>query len=89
MAVTAEQKKATITKFRRHEKDSGSAEVQIANLTDRIQELSGHLSGHAKDHHSRRGLVMMVSKRNRLLKYFARVNPEGYKTLIGRLGLRK
>jgi small subunit ribosomal protein S15 len=89
MAVTAEQKTATITKYRRHEKDSGSAEVQIANLTDRIQELAGHLGGHAKDHHSRRGLVMMVSKRNRLLKYFARVNPEGYKTLIGRLGLRK
>lgn len=89
MAISAETKAATIKSFRRHETDSGSPETQIAILTDRIKSLSGHLQQHRKDVHSRRGLLMMVSRRNRLLRYLARTNHEKYTETIQRLGLRK
>ncbi len=89
MAITAEAKTATIKSFRRHEKDSGSPETQIALLTERIKELSGHLQQHRKDVHSRRGLLMMVSRRNRLLRYLSRTNHDKYAETIQRLGLRK
>src|SRR5436189_280313 len=72
-----------------HPTDSGSPAVQIALLTERINGLSGHLQNHSKDNHSRRGLVLMVSKRNRLLKYLGRVDRDRYTALIARLGLRK
>jgi small subunit ribosomal protein S15 len=89
MALSTAQRAETRTKYRRHEKDSGSPEVQIAMLTARINQVAGHLSGHDKDNHGRRGLVLMVSKRNKLLKYLARTNPDDYQKLISRLGLRK
>lgn len=79
----------TISEHRRHEKDSGSPEVQIALLTSRIEELSQHTQAHKKDHHSRRGLTLMVGRRNRLLKYLSREDHSKYQALIGRLGLRK
>ncbi len=89
MAILAEVKTQVISTNRRHGTDVGSPEVQIALLTARIKEVAEHLKGHMKDNHSRRGLVQMVSKRNRLLRYLARVNPDSYKTLIKRLELRK
>lgn len=89
MSVLAERKAKIITDYRTHDKDTGSPEVQIAILTERIRELSDHLKTHAKDAHSRRGLIILVGKRNRLLRYIARINPEGYKALIKRLELRK
>ena len=73
----------------RHERDTGSAEVQIALLTQRIQELTEHLKTHKKDHSSRRGLLKMVGKRSSLLKYLARTDRGRYQGIIGRLGLRK
>lgn len=87
--IAAETKKNVISDFARHEKDSGSPEVQIAILTSRIKEVSDHLKGHKLDHHSRRGLIQMVNRRNRLLKYLARTDREKYLETIGRLGLRK
>jgi small subunit ribosomal protein S15 len=89
MPIAAQRKAKLVQDYRTHEKDSGSAQVQIALLTERINEVSEHLKGHVKDHHSRRGLLMMVGKRNRLLKYLARTDPQAYKSLIARLGLRK
>jgi small subunit ribosomal protein S15 len=89
MSITVEQRKEAVSKNRISTKDSGSADVQIALLTTRINELTGHLQVNKKDNSSRRGLVLMVSKRNRLLKYLARTEPERYTALIGRLGLRK
>lgn len=78
-----------VGQFRRHEKDSGSPEVQIALLTERINYMTRHMRSFAKDHHSRRGLVGMVNKRNRHLKYLRSNEPERYRALIERLGLRK
>jgi small subunit ribosomal protein S15 len=75
--------------FRRHESDCGSPEVQIASMTARILELTDHLKTHKHDHHSRRGLIMLVGKRNRLLKYISRTNREAYQSTIKKLGLRK
>jgi len=75
--------------FRPHESDCGSPEVQIAALTARILELTDHLKTHKHDHHSRRGLIMLVGKRNRLLKYISRTNREAYQATIKKLGLRK
>ena len=75
--------------FKRHESDCGSPEVQIASLTKRIVELNDHLQDHKHDYHSRRGLILMVGKRNRLLKYLARANREAYQATIKKLGLRK
>ena len=89
MAITAEKKTQLISEFRRDEKDSGSPEVQVSILTERINNLTGHLKGHKHDNHSRRGLLQMVSTRNSRLRYLARTNRVAYQTLIGRLGLRK
>jgi small subunit ribosomal protein S15 len=89
MALLAETRKSIATKHRRHEKDSGSPEVQIALLTAKIAAVADHLKSHNKDHHSRRGLLLMVGKRNRLLRYLARTNPTSYQALITSLGLRK
>jgi len=75
--------------FRQHESDTGSPEVQIAQLTARIRHLTEHMKANKKDFASRRGLLMMVSRRNRLLRYLQRTDREGYQKLIGRLGLRK
>jgi small subunit ribosomal protein S15 len=89
MALLAENRKSIASKHRRHDKDSGSPEVQVAMLTAKIASVAEHLQGHDKDHHSRRGLLLMVGKRNRLLRYLARTNPSGYTGLISKLGLRK
>lgn len=78
-----------MTGHRQHETDTGSPEVQVALLTERINELSEHFKVHAKDHHSRRGLLKMVSRRRRLLDYLRRKDVERYRGLIGRLGLRR
>ena len=80
---------ATITEHRLHETDTGSPEVQVALLTERINELSDHFKTHAKDHHSRRGLLRIVSQRRRLLEYLRRSDPVRYQELIQRLGLRR
>lgn len=87
--IAAEKKQNTIKSFRRHDGDSGSPEVQIAVLTDRIGEITEHLKSHKHDHATRRGLLMMVGRRNRLLRYMQRTNRESYQQLIKRLGLRK
>ncbi len=89
MTITAEKKTQLISEFQRDEKDSGSPEVQVSILTERINNLTQHLRDHKHDFHSRRGLLQMVSTRNRLLRYLARTNRAAYQTLIGRLGLRK
>jgi len=90
MPVAKEQKKAeTIKEHRKHEKDTGSAEVQVALLTERINHLAEHLKTHKKDHASRRGLLMMVGHRSKLLKRLARVDRAGYLELIRKLGIRK
>ena len=83
-------RKADIVKdYQKHEKDTGSPEVQIALLTVRIKELTEHFKIHKKDHHSRRGLLKLVSQRRRQLDYLKRIDIERYRSLIGRLGLRK
>ncbi|HTV56446.1 MAG TPA: 30S ribosomal protein S15 [Terriglobia bacterium] len=89
MALTAEKKTSLIEGFRVHAKDTGSPEVQVALLTERIAYLNDHFRAHRKDHSSRRGLLVMVSKRKRLLEYLRRSNPEGYRQVIQRLGIRK
>ena len=78
-----------IDKFRTHEKDTGSPEVQVALLTERSNGLQGHFRDHSKDHHSRRGLLKMVSQRRRLLNYLRSNSLQRYQTLIGELGLRR
>lgn len=87
--MTVERKQEIINAFRRDEKDTGSSEVQIALLTERINELTEHLKVHKKDNHSRRGLLKMVGKRRNLLNYLSRKNAESYKELVQKLGLRK
>jgi len=87
--ITAEKKQQVVEEFRRDESDTGSPEVQIALLTSRINEVAIHLRQHKHDFHSRRGLVMMVGKRNRLLRYLARTDRDRYLETIKRLGLRK
>ncbi len=89
MTISAEKKTQIIQDYRRADTDSGSPEIQVALLTERITTLNDHLKGHKHDYASRRGLLLMVSKRNRLLKYLANTNRGQYQTLIGRLGLRK
>ena len=89
MAMTKDRKTELIDTYRRKAADTGSPEVQIALLTERITQLTEHLRTHKKDHASRRGLLMMVSKRNSLLKYLAKTTPERYKAIIAKLGLRK
>lgn len=87
--ISAQRKQNSIREHRTHANDSGSPDVQIALLTERISALSEHLQGHKKDNSSRRGLTLMVAKRNRLLKYLAREDADRYTGLIGKLGLRK
>ena len=89
MTITAERKQQLLKDHQRHGTDSGSPEVQIAVLTERISELTEHLQTHKHDHGSRRGLLLMVGRRNRLLKYLSRTRRESYQALIKRLGLRK
>ncbi|MBP7860291.1 30S ribosomal protein S15 [bacterium] len=89
MGLALEQKKEIIASNRRDDKDTGSPEVQVALLTVRITELTEHLRTHNKDFHSRRGLLMMVGKRRRLLQYLNKVNHDRYKSLIEKLGLRR
>jgi len=79
----------TIAKFRKHDTDTGSPEVQIALLTDRINHLTEHLKTHKKDHHSRRGLLMLVGKRRRFLDYLKNNDVERYRSVIAELGLRR
>lgn len=88
MALSKDQKEQVIEKFRKHDADSGSPEVQIALLTERINTLSDHFKSHAKDHHSRRGLLKMVGQRKRLLAYLKKKDLEGYRALIKELGIR-
>ena len=89
MALQVEKKKELIETNRVHAKDTGSPEVQISMLTERINQLTEHLRTHKKDFHSRRGLLMMVGKRRRLLQYLNRENPARYRGLIEKLGLRR
>jgi small subunit ribosomal protein S15 len=89
MAVLAEKKKEIVEANRVHPKDTGSPEVQVALLTTEINQLTEHLRDHPKDFHSRRGLLMMVGKRRRLLQYLNNENPERYRVLIEKLGLRR
>jgi len=88
MSITAEKRSSLISDYARGTNDTGSPEVQIALITDRISSLTEHLKIHAKDFHSRRGLLMLVGRRRRLLDYLKRTDNERYTTLIGRLGLR-
>jgi len=89
MALPAERKSEIIGKYKVHKADSGSPEVQIALLSTRILELNEHFKAHQKDHHSRRGLLGMVARRRRLLNYLKDRDPERYKALIQRLGIRR
>lgn len=88
MPLLKEEKQKIISEFARHEKDTGSVEVQIALLTRKINKLSQHLREHHKDFHSRRGLLMMVGRRRRLLNYLAKHDPEKYREIIRKLRLR-
>lgn len=89
MSLTKERKSELIGKYGRGEGDTGSAEVQVALLTERINELTEHLRTHAKDHHSRRGLLMLVGKRRRMLRYLEKSDLERYRALVKELGLRR
>ncbi len=89
MSITTEAKNKIVEEHRRHDGDTGSAEVQIAILTARINDLTGHFQTHKKDHASRRGLLKMVGNRNCLLKYLSKTAPDRYKAIINKLGLRK
>jgi small subunit ribosomal protein S15 len=89
MTLTQERKQELISKFGDSLEDTGKAEVQIALLTERINDLTQHLRRHAKDHHSRRGLLMLVGRRRRFLNYLQRTDLERYRALVRELGLRK
>ena len=89
MPVTPERKKDLIGDYKKHETDTGSPEVQIALLTERIVNLTEHFKIHKKDHHSRRGLLKLVGQRRRLLNYLRRKDINRYREVIGRLGIRK
>lgn len=89
MAYTSEDKKEVIDQLKTHEADTGSPEVQVGLLTHRISYLTEHLKTHKKDHHSRRGLLMLVGKRRRLLNYVKKKDVKRYRTLIETLGLRR
>lgn len=89
MALVKEKKQELITTFKAHEKDTGSPSVQIALLTERINSLSGHFKSHKKDHHSRQGLLRMVSIRRRLLEYLKKKDHQGYQDILKKLDLRK
>ena len=87
--MTKDRKTELIGSYKTHEADTGSPEVQVAILSERINYLTEHFKSHAKDHHSRRGLLRMVSRRRKLLDYLKKTNADKYKALIERLGLRK
>ena len=89
MTMNTQAKADVISKYRAHESDTGSPEVQIALLTERIKQLTEHFKVHQKDHHSRRGLLMLVSQRRRLLDYLRKRKISSYRTLIQDLGIRK
>lgn len=89
VALTAEQKKEILGQYGLHDTDTGSPEAQVALLTKRISDLTEHLKQHKHDHHSRRGLLLLVGRRRRLLKYVAQVDVARYRSLIERLGLRR
>ncbi|MDN5583260.1 MAG: 30S ribosomal protein S15 [Corynebacterium sp.] len=89
MALTKDQKADTLKEFGLHETDTGSPEAQVALMTVRIRQLTEHLKFHKHDHHSRRGLLLLVGRRKRLLKYLQENNVERYRSLIERLGLRR
>ncbi len=89
MSIAAIDKKSVVNTHQRHEGDTGSAEVQIALLTERINHLTEHLRSHKKDFSSRRGLLVMVGKRSGMLKYLAKTDLTRYQQIIGKLGLRK
>ena len=89
MTLTVEQKQEIVTRHGKDAQDTGSAEVQVALLAARINELTEHLREHKKDHHSRRGLLMLVGKRRRLLNYLQRTDLDRYRALIKELGLRR
>ena len=89
MPLTKDRKAELIGKYGRTGEDTGSAEVQVALLTERINELTEHLRSHSKDHHSRRGLLKMVGKRRRLLQYLESSDLERYRALVSELGLRR
>ncbi len=89
MAISTADKAKIVTDYQRAQGDTGSPEVQVALLTARINGLTGHFKANAKDHHSRRGLLKMVSQRRKMLDYLKRKNADSYRTLIERLGLRK
>jgi small subunit ribosomal protein S15 len=89
VALSTEEKKQTLAEYGLHESDTGSTEAQVALLTKRISSLTEHLKQHKHDHHSRRGLLLMVGRRRRLLNYLTKVDIERYRSLIKRLGLRR
>ena len=89
MALAAEQKRNIVARNRRHKSDTGSQEVQIAILSERISQLTEHFKTHQKDHASRRGLLIMVAKRRRLLTYLRNTSPEKYKAVLQKLGIRR
>ncbi len=89
MSMNTSDKAKIVADYQRAQGDTGSPEVQVALLTGRINDLTGHFKAHTKDHHSRRGLLMMVSQRRKLLDYLKRKNLDSYRSLIERLGLRK
>ncbi|MBI5862547.1 MAG: 30S ribosomal protein S15 [Rhodocyclales bacterium] len=89
MAISTTDKAKIVSDYQRAQSDTGSPEVQVALLTARINDLTGHFKEHTKDHHSRRGLLKMVSQRRKMLDYLKRKNTDSYRSLIERLGLRK
>lgn len=89
MALSTAEKKSILAEYGLHDSDTGSAEAQVALLTKRITGLTEHLKSHKHDHHSRRGLLLMVGRRKRLLSYMMRVDIERYRSLIQRLGVRR
>lgn len=89
MAMATQKRQELVKQFQQHDSDSGSPQVQVAILTERIKEMTEHLRTHKHDFASRRGLLLMVGRRGRLLKYLSRIDREGYQALIKRLGLRK
>jgi small subunit ribosomal protein S15 len=89
VALSTEQKKTILSEYGLHDTDTGSPEAQVAMLTKRISDLTEHLKVHKHDHHSRRGLLLLVGRRRRLLNYLTKVDIERYRSLIQRLGLRR
>lgn len=89
MALSVADKSNVVSEFQRNPNDTGSPEVQIALLTERIRDLTGHFKEHKHDHHSRQGLLRMVNRRRKLLDYLKRTDAEKYREILGRLGLRK